>query len=294
VYVFTLIAGDWIQQAYIKASNAGANDRFGQAVSISGDGTILAVSAYREDSNAIGVHATHAGADVDSADNASTTEETGAVYMFSHNGTTWEQNAYIKASNTEKDDKFGLSLSLSKDGLTLAVGAEWEQSSATGINGDESLNDLIEAGAAYVFARPDTASAWTQQAYVKASNPGDGDEFGRAISLSADGDTLAVGARFEDGDAVGINGVDNDSALKSGAMYIYTRSGGVWSTQTTYVKASNTDAGDEFGWSVSLTKNAAGLQTLAVGARFEDSNAQDTGGDQTNNDTSEAGAVYLY
>ncbi len=287
VYVFTHNGTSWDQTAYIKASNPGAGDRFGQSISISGDGDILAVSAYREDSDDTSVNdATHT--------DVTQEEETGAVYTFTRNVTTgeWTQQAYIKASNTDKNDKFGLSLS--KDGLTLAVGAEREASSADGIGGNQSLDDLANAGAAYVFSSTD-GTDWTQQAYIKASNPGNGDEFGRAISLSADGNTLAVGARYEDEDTVGISNTGglNDMATRSGAVYTYTRSVTTWSSQA-YVKANNTDDADEFGWSVGLTVNADGLQTLAVGARMEDSNAQGIGGDQTNNDTSEAGAVYLY
>ncbi|MBK9208878.1 MAG: FG-GAP repeat protein [Anaerolineales bacterium] len=50
----------------------------------------------------------------------------------------------------------------------------------------------------------------------------------------------------------------------------FTRAGGVW-TQQAYLKASNTEAGDYFGWDVSLFGD-----TLVVTARYEDSNA--TGG----------------
>ena len=293
VYVFTDDGSGtvWNQTAYIKASNPGAEDRFGQYVSISGNGNTLAVSAYREDSDASGVLM---GTGSDGTD-ASSTDDTGAVYTFTRDGGgAWTQQAYIKAHNTDKDDHFGLSLSLSQDGLTLAVGAEWEKSSDTDVTNGASGgadNSIAKAGAAYVFHFD--VGAWTQQAYIKASTPGDGDEFGRAISLSADGNTLAVGARLEDGSVVGIDDTHNDGAETSGAVYTYTRNAGLWSEQAT-VKASNTDAADEFGWSVSLTENADGLQTLAVGARMEDSNAQGIGGDQTDNSTSEAGAVYLY
>ncbi len=303
VYVFTDDGSGtvWNQTAYIKASNPGAEDRFGQYVSISGNGNTLAVSAYREDSDASGVLMGTGFAGTDTL----STDDTGAVYTFTRDVGTgvWTQQAYIKAHNTDNDDHFGLSLSLSQDGSTLAVGAEWEAGGVAGVTNGASGgadNNTGKSGAAYVFHF--AASTWTQQAYIKASTPENGDEFGRAISLSADGDTLAVGARYEDGSAVGIDGAHDDGAVRSGAVYTYTRSAGLWSAQAT-VKASNTDgfnamidreAGDEFGWSVSLTENVDGLQTLAVGARTEDSNALGIGGNQTNNDTSEAGAVYLY
>ncbi|MFP4611532.1 MAG: FG-GAP repeat protein, partial [Thiohalophilus sp.] len=82
-----------------------------------------------------------------------------------------------------------------------------------------------------------------------------------------------------------------DSASNAGAVYVFSRdSADVWSQQA-YVKASNTWAGDRFGWSVAL---AADGDTLAVGANREDSNATGIDGDQSDNSATESGAVYLY
>jgi trimeric autotransporter adhesin len=145
---------------------------------------------------------------------------------------------YVKASNTGANDRFGNSVALSADGNTLAVGAYGEDSSATGIGGDQTNNSASSSGAVYVFAR--SGSTWSQQAYVKASNTGAGDCFGSSVALSADGDTLAVGAYNEASSATGIGGVQtNNSAPSSGAVYVFTRSGSTWSQQA-YVKASNT------------------------------------------------------
>ena len=80
------------------------------------------------------------------------------------------QQAYLKASNTEASDDFGISVSISGD--TVVVGARGEDSNATGVNGDQSNNLAIDSGAAYVFVRNGTI--WTQQAYLKASNTGSG------------------------------------------------------------------------------------------------------------------------
>ena len=55
-------------------------------------------------------------------------------------GTLNEAIGYIKASNTDEFDHFGISLSLSADGNTLAVGAYHEDSNATGVNGEQSDN----------------------------------------------------------------------------------------------------------------------------------------------------------
>ena len=161
-------------------------------------------------------------------------------------GTLSESIGNFKASNTDANDGFGGSVSLSADGDTLAVGAFFEDSAATGVGGKEHDNSASSAGAVYVFVR--SGRSWSQQAYVKASNTGALDGFGGSVSLSADGDTLAVGAAGEESGATGIGNTDpNDNSISNaGAVYVFVRSGGSWSQQA-YVKASNTDTLDLFG-----------------------------------------------
>jgi hypothetical protein len=198
VYVFTRTGTTWSQQAYIKASNTGAGDRFGWKVALAGD--TLAVSAPDEDSNSSGVNGNQAN---------NSTADAGAVYVFTRTGTTWNQQAYIKASNPDSLDVFGIGLALAGDGNTLAVGAVGEDSLATGIDGnqgnavppDELL--LYLPGAVYTFTRSN--GVWTQVAYIKASNTGrTQDAFGNAVALSGDGNTLAVGAPNEESNATGV------------------------------------------------------------------------------------------
>ncbi len=262
------------QAAYIKASNSDADDRFGRSVALSGD--TLAVGAAAESSVATGI---------DGNQNDNNAARSGAVYVFTRDGTgVWSQQAYIKASNTDALDGFGFQVALSGD--TLAVGAAGESSVATGIDGDQNDNNAARSGAVYVFTR--TAGVWSQQAYIKASNTDATDFFGRSVALS--GDTLAVGAFFESSAATGIGGNESDnSADAAGAVYVFTRDAvGVWSQQA-YIKASNTDALDGFGRSVALSGD-----TLAVGARSEDSAATGIDGDQSNNDADRSGAVYVF
>jgi len=279
VYVFTRSGMTWSQQAYVKASNTGAYDRFGYSVALSADGATLAVGAYGEASAAIGIGG-------DQADDS--TPYAGAVYVFTRSGTTWSQQAYVKASDTDAGDQFGYSVALSANGATLVVGANGEASAAIGIGGDPTDNSAPGAGAVYVFTRSETT--WSQQAYVKASNTDASDNFGASVALSADGATLAVGAPGEASAATGLGGnqLDN-SAGAAGAVYVLTRSGTAWSQQA-YVKASNTDADDRFGASVAL---AAGDATLAVGATREASAATGIGGSQSDNSARAAGAVYV-
>ena len=208
--------------------------------------------------------------------------------MFTRAGSTWSQQAYVKASNTNFHDTFGRSVSLS--GNTLAVSALGEKSCATGINGDQLDNGCGEAGAVYIFTRSE--NVWTQEAHVKASNTRSRHAFGTQVSL--DGDTLAVGAALEDSCATGINGDQtNSSCFDAGAVYVYTRTAGVW-TQQAYVKASNTNLGnviglgDIFGLNVALNGN-----TLIVAAPGEGSCATGINGDQFDNGCG-TGAVYIF
>ena len=102
----------------------------------------------------------------------------------------------------------------------MAVGAGFEASNAAGIKVDQFDNSSNIAGAAYVFRYDGTD--WSQRSYVKASNPGRINEFGFAISLSADGNTLAVGAIGEESHATGFGvGKTENSADASGAVYLY-------------------------------------------------------------------------
>ena len=280
VYVFTRSGAAWTQQAFVKASNTGAGDFFGSAVRVSSDGNTLAVGAYREDSAAIGVNGNQ-------ADNLAV--DSGAVYVFTRSGANWSQQAYVKASNTDTRDEFGLHLALSGDGNTLAVGARGEASSATGIGGLETDNLANESGAVYVFTR--SGATWAQQAYVKASNAQNGDRFGRAVALNGDGNVLVVAAVDESSAATGIDGDQaNNRATFSGAAYGFVRSGATW-TQVRYIKASNTGAGDFFGWSLALSADGG---TLAIGAPDEDSAATGIDGNQADDTMVSAGAVYVF
>ncbi|NOX75116.1 MAG: integrin [Gammaproteobacteria bacterium] len=281
----SVVVGDNLVKAigYIKGSNTEEKDGFGNHVALSADGKTLAVSAPGEDGNTTGING-------DEADNS--VSNIGAVYLYRDSGSGWSQQAYVKASNTQDRDWFATSIALSADGTTLAVGAVGEASSATGINGDEMDNSQYRAGAAYVYRYSN--GAWSQQAYVKASNTETGDNFGGAIALSADGNTLAVGATGEKSSATGINGDQTNNATgitgTAGAVYVYRYSSGAWSQQV-YVKASNTETGDSFGGAVALSADG---NTLAAGAIGEKSNATGIDGDQMNNSASNSGAVYVY
>lgn len=257
VYVFTRGTLGWSQQAYIKPQHIAAADFFGSSLALSDDGDTLAVGVTGDDG---------------------AVPESGAAIIFVRDtGGTWSQQAYIKASDPGASDSFGNAVALSGDGNTLAVGAQWESDSAT------TIDAAPFSGAVYVFTR--TASNWSEQARIKAPNIDQSDLFGGAVALSADGNTLAVGAVGEDSSTN--TNLNDNTMLNPGAVYVYTRSGGIWSPFS-YIKASNVGNDDLFGTAVALSGDG---KTLAVGARNEDSTSAL---DQTDNAASNAGAVYLY
>ena len=254
--------------AYIKSSMTRPNVLFGYSTGLSADGNTLAVAEYDADRGK------------------------GALYVLTRSGGVWSHQARIQADNAEPQDSLGYSLAISEDGNTIASGAADEDCLKPGINPTGCENDQASntsAGAAYVFVRNGTT--WTQQAFLKASNPGKEDWFGVRIAISGDGNTVAVSAPNEDSAATGINGKqDDESAQEAGAVYVFIRTGTEW-VQLAYVKASNTRSGDEFGSSIGLSRDG---RAMIVGARGEDSGAKGLNGNQADSSVRDAGAGYLF
>ena len=199
--------------------------------------------------------------------------DSGAAYVFKRDSGNWTQQAYLKASNADVGDALGTQLTLSADGNTLAVSSLSERSKALGINGDELDNSLLESGAVYVFTQK--ANTWKQEAYVKASNTDAMDYFGYSVSLSAEGDWLAVGAISESACDGGINADQtNNECMGSGAVYLFKRQENDWK-QSSYIKASNTGEIDTFSYQVELSADG---ETMAVSSNLEDSSATGVNG----------------
>jgi hypothetical protein len=256
-YVFVRNAGVWSQQAYLKADNPQANYWFGYSVAVEGD--TVAVGSPLE-----------------------LFDFSGAVYVYTRDGTDWSQQARLRPSNIGSNDRFGDSVSLS--GETLVIGAYAEDGDASSTVDNTNDNAAENAGAAYVFTRSGTT--WTQQVYLKAFNANAGDSFSNnAIAL--DGNTLAIGAYAEDGDADSTVASPNNGASNAGAVYVYTGSGANWSLEA-YLKASNVGTNDMFGGAISLDGD-----TLIVGAVNEDGDASSTMA-SPNENTSNSGAVYVF
>jgi len=234
-YIFTRSGTTWSQEAKIQASDAQAGDSFGIAVAISDDGNTVIVGAYEEDAGAGG------------------STDSGAAYVFTRSGTTWSQEAKLMSSDIQAGDYFGSSVAISSDGNTVSVSGIFDDTPG------------IDAGSVYVFTRSGTT--WSQQAKIQSSDIQAGDNLGRIVSLSDDGNTLFVGARNED-----TGGTD------AGSAYIFTRSGTTWS-QEAKIQASDAQAGDFFGFGGFISGDG---NTVIVGAYLED-----TGG-------TDAGAAYIF
>ena len=218
VYAFDSLDGSWTQRAYLKASNTGLSDNFGRSVSLFSE--VMVVGAPGEDSNATGVNGDPANNDAN---------DSGAAYVFFRANGIWHQQGYLKASNPEEDDGFGLSVAVTDTGgfrYSVVVGARDEDSDGTPGN-----NNAFNSGAAYVFSNSDGGN-WIPQAYLKASNPGGGveafelaDGFGSSVGIS--GDTVVIGAPGEASNATGVNGDQADNSLAlAGAAYVFLKTPG--------------------------------------------------------------------
>lgn len=237
-------------------------EHFGAAAVMSGDGNTLAIA----DAGSMG--------------------PTGGVFVLARAGNAFEQQAYLQPADLRPGDLFGTSMQLSTLGDTLVIGAQGDSSAASGIDGNHDDQSLPGAGAAYVFKRNGTI--WIRQTYLKASNPDAFDRFGAVAAISGDGNTIAIGAPFEDSPATGIDGDQvSNAAVDAGAVYVFATDGTTWAQQA-YLKASNTDAGDGFGTAVALAADGA---TLAAGAPHE---ASATAANPADNSRTDAGAAYVF
>ena len=279
-YVFTRSGSAWTQQAYVKPWNTTARGQlFGYSIGLSTNGNTMAVGAFDEQGGR------------------------GALYIFNRSGGAWSQQTRLQGSNEEAQDSIGCALAISGDGNTVVGGAFDEDSILSGVigphDGENDEASDTSAGTAYVFVRKD--GHWSQQAILKAFNTRINDQFGWALAMSQDGNTIAVGSHLEDSGAKGINGDQADfSAEDSGAVYVYTRTGGEWEytngvrsvwRPAAYVKASNTQPAAEFGISAALSGDG---KVLAVGALKEKSNAKGVNGNQADRSVENAGAAYVY
>lgn len=258
VYVFRIIGASWIFERQIKATNVGAQDRFGTRVAVSGNappGSLIAVSAPFEDSAGTGVSSGLEGNDG--------APDSGAVYLFRRDATDWTSEAYIKASNTDAGDHFGSGLGL--DDTLLAVGAEAERSSST----DQTDNGQMGAGAVYAFRRVD--ATWAQEAYLKAVPVEQLGRFGHSVAVRRD--LILIGS---------------EGALDGGAVHLFAMFEGAW-TLFPPTNSASLDSMDKFGMCVALSGAGA-----FASASLEDGGSTGIATNPADNSITDSGAVYGY
>jgi hypothetical protein len=275
--------GVWTEVAKIQAHDKDVRNYFGKSVSINGDRAIVgaawentggtyagAVYIFERDSSGLWTEVTKLQAhDKDARDEFGISvssdgdliiigaweedtggQNAGAAYIFERASSgEWIEVTKLQASDKDTRDYFGGSVSISGD--RIIVGAAFEDT-----GGDK-------AGAAYIFER-DSNGVWNEVTKLQASDKDTRDYFGNSVSIS--GNKAIVGAPEED-----------TGGVNAGAAYIFERdSSGLW-TEVTKLQASDKDARDYFGGSVSISGNAA-----IAGATLED-----TGGD-------DVGAAYIF
>jgi hypothetical protein len=148
----------------------------------------------------------------------------------------------------------------------MAVGAPSEDSSIPGVNNPSDEGAAL-SGAAYIFIR--SGGVWSQQAYLKASNPEINDNLGWSVAVS--GDTAVAGAPFEDSSSAGVNTTPNENASAAGAAYMFNGLGLLGTPTVNNPVATNiTQTSASLGGNVS---NDGGLEITERGIVFSETAA---------------------
>ncbi len=277
-YVFTKPAlgwGDWSNldtndkaglTTKLTAFGAAADDEFGNSVAVSGNTIVVGAPGNQ---NTVG------GTDV----------STGAAYIFTKFSGVWGnapvsgnhrvETAKLVASDAAADDGFGIAVAV--DGDTIVVGAHLENANDDDLN---DTNDVTDSGAAYVFTK--VSGVWSQKAKLIASDGAANDKFGNSVAV--DGNTIVVGAPYNDYD----DDDDGDTDDDEGSAYVFAKvEGGGWNdaTETAKLTASDGSANDEFGISVAVEGDA-----VVVGAYQDDY----IDPNDSSNDAADSGAAYVF
>ena len=218
----------WNDTAWVQRGNdidgEVAYDQSGYSVSISANGDIVAIGAPYNDGNDF---------------------FSGHVRVYAWNGTVWVQRGNDIDGESESDES-GSSVSLSANGEVVAIGAY--------------LNDGNGNNAGHVRVYAWNGTAWVQRGADIDGEAGD-DGSGESVSLSANGDILAVGAPFNDG-----------NGSTAGHVRVYAWSGSAWVQRGADIDGEA--ANDRSGWPVSLSANG---EVVAIGAYLNDGNGNNAG-----------------
>jgi len=246
IYVFRKSGNTWSQEQRILSNGIAHDDQFGTSVSISGDGNTIVAGAIGEDFPGHSTGAAYVfkhngtswsqtqqfgsldlqnsdyfGKSVSISDDGSTiavgaeletagVQGSGSAYVFRLNTSTnqYVQQAKLIPSNGGHADRFGSAIDISADGNRVIVGSRF----------NDSPSILGDAGSAYVYSFNDASSTWSQDAILFASDAAAADNFGNSVSISGDGETIAVGAER----------ADLNTTMTTGATYVYKLNGSSW------------------------------------------------------------------
>ena len=218
VYHFTVPEDEedetWVLQDELRAPETFVGQHFGHRVLLSGNARKLLVGVDYESTLV----------------NAQQLEQP-EVYLFepaeddewslSHTFAQLDQVGSGESGGTGRS-QYGAALAMSRDGSRVLIGDSAEDGNGNGFFANDANNAAPMAGAAYLYNHVD--GSWQEEIYIKAKNTGAGDEFAKAVSISGNGDIIAVGAPEEDGSAVGMDAdvmADSGNADGSGAVYLY-------------------------------------------------------------------------
>jgi hypothetical protein len=275
VYAFVANAGTWIQAPEILKAGIAAGNLFGSSVAVSREGATLIVGAPNEDSNGMA--------------------DSGAAYRFVRTDAgggapTWSQPQRL-AVVSHPGDSYGASVAVSATGDVLAIGAPKE---------DDLTTQATDVGGVYVITT--SQGIFTDFAFLTATHPHAGAQFGASLVINGDGSLLAAGAPNESANEIGVDGRADAplTVASSGAVDVFARqTSAKWSAQGDtapkrhYIKAPNIGAQDVFGTAVGLSSDG---NTLVVGASGEDGNGRniDSQNNPADDSVGDSGAAYLF
>lgn len=266
VAVYKKSGDKWQFQAFVSANGGEvANAKFGSAVALNSDGTILAVAtASTAASPAVEIY-TRSGTtwsflvkltDTNGAlgggkecmafasdntlfvGNPTRDSSTGAVLVYAKGSSYTLSTTLVPSSGT--GGKFGYSVSCSLDGKTLAVGSPFS-----------SPSPLTNSGEVRLFSKS-VAGVWSETATIRPSDKASNDWFGVSVSLSGTGRVLLVGA-------------SSDQTVTDNPRAVVFRYEGLGWVEKKIIKGSGSTLDDGFGWSVKLSQDGT---TAYIGAPF--------------------------